>query len=187
MIVTLMGGFLVKNVAVLYKSKYGSTERYAQWIAEAVKADCFGVDSIVIDAVTEYDTLVYCGGIYAGRLLGFSLIRKNYNRLKNQKLIVVAVGVTSKKETAVNEIRDRNFHPAMAAVPLFLLRGGLNYPKMSLIDKTIMFFLVKYLKFRKLDQIDDDAKGLVTTFGKSVDFMNKQEIVPVIQAIKTGE
>lgn len=31
----------INNIIVIYKSKYGSTKRYAQWIAEETKADFF--------------------------------------------------------------------------------------------------------------------------------------------------
>lgn len=176
---------MVKNVAVVYKSKYGSTEKYAHWIAEAVKADVFCADTIAVNSLSGYDTLVYCGGIYAGKILGFSLIRKNYHQIKDRKLLVVAVGVTTKKDSAVKEIRDHNFTADMQVdIPLFLLRGGLNYPQMGLIDRTIMFLLVNYLRFKKRDKTDDDAKGLIATFGQVVDFTNRQEIAPIVHAIE---
>ena len=66
------------KIAVVYKSKYGSTEKYAHWIAEDVKADIFKADNVKLDILLDYDTIVYCGGLYAGGILGFSLIKKNY-------------------------------------------------------------------------------------------------------------
>lgn len=174
----------MKKIAVVYKSKYNSTEKYAYWIAEAVQADVFRAGSVAIDTLLGYDTIVYCGGVYAGGILGFSLIRKNYDQLKHKKLIVVAVGSTLKSETAVKKLKDRNFMSGMhLTIPLFLLRGGLNYQKMNLVDKTLMYLMVQYLKFKKMDEYDEDAKGLIATFGKVVDFTNKKDIVPVVNAI----
>ena len=34
------------NVAVIYKSKYGSTKRYARWIAEEVHADLYDASDV---------------------------------------------------------------------------------------------------------------------------------------------
>ena len=32
----------MKNIAIVYKSKYGSTKKYAQWIAEEIRGDLLG-------------------------------------------------------------------------------------------------------------------------------------------------
>jgi menaquinone-dependent protoporphyrinogen IX oxidase len=120
------------KVAVVYKSKYGSTEKYASWIAEDSKADLFKCSETKIDKLKEYDTIVYCGGLYAGGILGFSLIKKNYSKLSNKKIIVVAVGATLKKDNAANEVKNNNITPEMQNnIYFFLLRGGLNYKKMK--------------------------------------------------------
>jgi len=31
----------MKNIAVIYKSKYGSTKKYAEWLGEDLQADVF--------------------------------------------------------------------------------------------------------------------------------------------------
>ena len=99
---------------VVYKSKYGSTEKYAHWIAEDVKADIFKADNVKLDILLDYDTIVYCGGLYAGGILGFSLIKKNYAQLKNKKIIIVAVGATLKKEIALARGKRKQLYPRNA-------------------------------------------------------------------------
>jgi len=112
------------------------------------------------------------------------LIKKNYAQLKNKKIIVVAVGATLKKEIAIAEVKGSNFTPEMQnRVPLYLLRGGFNYKKMNLLDKTLMYLLVKSLKFKKKEELDDDSKGMIATYGRVVDFTNRKAIVPIINAI----
>ena len=59
------------KIAVVYKSKYGSTEKYAHWIAEDIKADIFKTDNVKLDILLNYDTIVYCGGIVCWRDTGF--------------------------------------------------------------------------------------------------------------------
>ena len=103
----------MKKVAVVFKSKYGSTEKYAKWIAEEVCADIFKVSEIKADSLKEYDIIVYCGGLYAGGLLGFSFIKNNYRKFFDKKLIVVAVGATLKKDEAVEEVKDQNLTDEM--------------------------------------------------------------------------
>ena len=66
----------MNNIAVVYKSYYGSTKRYAQWIAEEAKADCFEYSEIEAKKLMEYDTIIYGGGLYAS---DYILLGSNYN------------------------------------------------------------------------------------------------------------
>jgi len=86
----------MSSIVVVYKSKYGSSEKYAKWIAEALSADIFKSNEIKPDKLEAYTTIIYCGGLYVGGILGFSLIKNNYSKLRDKKLIVAAVGATLK-------------------------------------------------------------------------------------------
>lgn len=173
------------KVAVIYKSKYGSTEKYAQWIAQDVSADLYKVNDIKADRLNFYDTIVYCGGLYAGGLLGFSFIKKNYSRIKDKKLIVVAVGATLKKEEAGEELKAQNLTGELKEkAEFFLLRGGLNYKKMNVLDRFLMFLLIKSVKRKKEEELDNDTKGMIASYGKVVDFTNRNTIIPIVNAIK---
>lgn len=171
---------------VVYKSKYGTTEKYARWIAEDVNADISKAKNVKIKDLLAYDTIVYCGGLYAGGMLGFSLIKKNFHMLSGKKIVVAAVGATTKKEGAVEEVKSQNLTPEMQGkVHFFLLRGGLNYQKMNLLDKFLMYLLVKSIKSKKAEELDDDAKGVLATYGKVVDFTNRNSIAPVVEIIRS--
>ncbi|MGI6777015.1 MAG: flavodoxin domain-containing protein [Acetivibrionales bacterium] len=173
------------KVAVVFKSKYGSSEKYARWIAEDVNADVLKASDVKVENLMEYDTIVYCGGLYAGGLLGFSLIKKNYRKLSHKRIIVAAVGATTKKEEAVREVKEKNFTPEMQdKVQLFVLRGGLDYQRMNVMDRFLMFLLVKSLKSKKSDELDDDSKALIATYGKVVDFTNRDTIAPIVEMLK---
>ncbi|MCE5287397.1 MAG: flavodoxin domain-containing protein [Pelosinus sp.] len=171
-------------IAVAFKSKYGTTEKYAKWIAEEVGADIYPVDEIKADDLEKYDTVVYCGGLYVGGIMGLAFIKKNYWKFRKKKVIVVAVGSTLKKGDAIAEIKNKNFSEAMkTGVKLFILRGGLNYPQMHIFDRFLMFLLVTSIKFKKQSNLDDDSKGILATYGKVVDFTNKKTIAPIVHAI----
>ncbi len=174
----------MSKTLVIYKSKYGSTEKYAHWIAEDTRADIFKIGDVNLDTLLGYDVIVFCGGLYAGGLLGFSLIKKNYGKLLQKKIIVVAVGATQKKEAAIREVKANNLTREMQdSIPFFLLRGGLNYKRMNLLDKTLMYLLVKSLKAKKPDKLNDDAKGMIATYGKVIDFTDRNAIAPIVREI----
>ena len=118
----------MNNIAVVYKSIYGSTKRYAQWIAEEAKADCFEYSEIKAKKLMEYDTIIYGGGLYASGIAGVSIITKNYEILKDKKIIVFTVGLASTdKEEAFLPIIEKNFTKEMRdSIKFFHLRGGID-------------------------------------------------------------
>jgi len=172
----------MSNAIVVYKSKYGSTEKYAGWIAEAAGADLRKAGEANLKMLLKYDTIIYCGGLYAGGILGFSRIKKLFGKLNGKRLLVVAVGATSEGEKARKEMEEKNLSSEMKGkVPLFLLRGGLNYPKMNLLDRLLMFLLVRSKRSQDPATMDNETKGFIATYGKIVNFTNKKTIVPVVE------
>jgi len=97
---------------------------------------------------------------------------------------VVAVGATLKKDEAIEEIKEQNLTDEMKGnVQIFLLRVGLNYKKMNFIDRLLMFLLIKSVKLKKAEELDDDTKGMIATYGQVVDFTNRNTIAPIINDI----
>ena len=78
---------------VLYGSKYGSTKQYAEWIAEELNADLLDVNDAKIQNTEQYDTIIFGGAVYAGGIKGINFIVKNYDQLKNDKLIIFTCGI----------------------------------------------------------------------------------------------
>ena len=68
---------------VVYKTKYGSTKAYAEWISEELGADVIDVKDADINKLSEYDAIVYGGGLYAEVINGVSIITKNLDKLKD--------------------------------------------------------------------------------------------------------
>lgn len=175
----------MSKTVVLYRTKYGTTEKYARWIAQDTGADVFDARRVRIQSLMDYDTIVYCGGLYAGGILGFSRIKKNDQKLADKKLLVAAVGATTKSDEARKEVMDKNLTASMKGrVPLFLLRGGLDYKNMNVKDRLLMFLLYTSIKSKDPDTLDNDSKGILATYGKTVDFTNRAAIEPIVAAIR---
>ena len=80
---------------IIYKSKYGSTKKYAEWLAEATGFDCVELSNFSAKDLGKYDTVVYGGGIYASGIAGISFIKKNYAVLSGKKTIVFCCGASA--------------------------------------------------------------------------------------------
>jgi len=176
----------INKVVVVYKSKYGSAERYAQWIADEVKADLFEGSKITLNDLLKYDTVVYGGSLYATGILGFSLIRKNFDRLKDKKVVVFSVGASPAHPSAINDIKNNNFTEEMKEkVSFFHLRGGFNYKNLNPIDRVLMYILKRKIERKNPDERTDDEKGMLACYKHPADWTNKKSINPIIECIKS--
>lgn len=180
----------MSDTVVIYKSKYGFTKQYAQWISEELSADLFDIKSIKIEDFQKYQTIIYGGGIYAGGLNGAQLITKSYESIKNKNIVVFTCGLTNPNDIenlqTINEGLDRSFPGEIKSkIKIFNLRGGIDYPKLSFFDKTIMKMFNKILEKKSPEQINEDDKKLINSNGEKVDFTDKKYIIPIVSYVKS--
>lgn len=79
---------------VIYKSRYGSTKTYAQWIAQELSCEAVDYTNVKWQDLLEYDTIIYGGGLYAEIIAGASLVTKNIDKLGDKKIIIFTTGIT---------------------------------------------------------------------------------------------
>ncbi len=175
----------MSKTVVVYKSKYGSTKKYAEWIAKALNADIFETSKINVRDMEKYSTIIYGGGLYASGISGISTITKAFDRLKNKKLIVFTVGIANPKTTNFNDIINKNFTPEMQqAIKVFHLRGAIDYKKLNFIHRAMMAMMKNHISKTPEDKRDEETKMMLETYGKAVDFTNESTINPLVEEIK---
>lgn len=177
----------MNKIAVIYESKYGSTQKYAQWIAEEVNGDLFHCSKVNVEKLMQYNVIVYGGGLYASGIAGVSVITKNFESIKDKKIIVFTVGLasTDRKEIFA-PIIEKNFSETMRnSIKFFHLRGGINYKELNLMHKLMMAMLKTVITRKVPDKITDDDKQLLATYGTKVDFTDKNTIIPLVDYIKS--
>ena len=128
----------MSKTIVIYKTKYGSAKKYAHWISQSLGADLFDVKDVSVQMLNSYDTIIYGGGLYAGGLLGFSFIKKNYELIKNKNVVVFAVGSSLNLDKTEEEI-NRNLSDEMKESKS-LFPGSIRL-KNETFDKFLMFCL----------------------------------------------
>jgi len=119
----------MRNTVVIYQSKYGSTKKYAQWLAEELSSDLIEAKKASIEQIKKYDVIILGGGIYATGIAGISFLKKHYEKLKNKKVIVFAVGASPYDEKAIRALREHNLKMELSGIPLFYWLCKLNMKK----------------------------------------------------------
>ena len=93
---------------VIYNSKYGYTEKYAQWLAEELNADICKNKNLNVDKLKNYFTIIFGGSFYAGRNKGAITLVKYYEQIKDKKVVLFTVGMfdTNSEENIIGINKD---------------------------------------------------------------------------------
>lgn len=179
------------KTAVIYQSKYGSTETYAKWLSEDLGADLLVANQVKLDDLQPYDTIVYGGGLYAGSVNGVALLTKNAERIQDKSIYLFIVGASDMTSPEiVSSIRSslkQTLPPTLLAqAHIYHLRGGMRYSKMSFVHRTMMHMMIKMLRKKPEQELRADEKGMLETYGQDIDFTDRTAIAPLVADIRAG-
>lgn len=163
---------------VVYRSKYGYTKKYAEWLAESLGCDI--KENASFADIASYDAVIYGGGIYAGRINGAKLITKNLSRLSGKKLVLFAVGSSVGRLQELEEFWAKALEETVREkIPHFYLRGGFDYSRLGNVDRLMMNMLKKMLLGK--DTLTEDEKGLLAAYETPFDFTEKKNLDDIIK------
>ncbi len=140
------------NSIVVYKTKYGSTKQYAEWIGTELNCKVTDAKDITIEELEKYDTIIYGGGLYAEVINGVSLITKNIDKLKDKKIAVYTTGITPLylRDYYDKLVVEKNFKLGVPeCVKLFNFTGKMVIDELSLVHKTALKTLKKIMLSKK--------------------------------------
>ena len=80
------------KVLIVYKSFLGSTETYANWLAEEVGGEARRWGKVGKEDLTKCDVIVVSSGTYAGWMPLSGYLKKKWDVIKDKNVVVVAVG-----------------------------------------------------------------------------------------------
>ncbi len=169
---------------ILYKSKYGATKKYADWLADSTWLDSMETDKANISHVREYDVIVLGGGIYASGIAGLSFLKKNMSQLRDKKIIVFCDGASPYDEAAFQEVKALNMKNELADIPLFYCRGSWNMPAMGFVDKNLCKMLQKSVSKKDPNELAVWEKALLEAGESVCDWTNKAYLTPILNSIE---
>lgn len=165
------------KIAVIYKSKYGATKRYAGWIALKMDADLYEVSDIGGKDLKSYDTIIYGGPLYTGKIKGIKFITNNYEYIKDKKVFVFMVGMRGFDEDYINSTLEYNIPKEIINnIKTFYFRGKMDYKELSLKDKILMTGLRTRISNKEQSDISDDDKMILEIIDKPIDYIDKKSI-----------
>lgn len=167
---------------VLYRTKYGSTKAYAEWIGEALGCEVRDAKGVKADELLGYDKIVYGGGLYAEVIFGVSLITKNFQILKDKKIAIYTTGITPLDCRAYydGEVLEKNFKNGVPDnVKVFNFMGKMIIDELSIPHKLSLKALKKVMSARK--NPTEMEKLLIELCDASGDFTDRAQIKDLLE------
>jgi menaquinone-dependent protoporphyrinogen IX oxidase len=174
-----------KRILVLYVTKYGSTKRYAEWIAEKTHADIFEVSKFNRSLLNNYTTVLFGSPVYMGRIKNIHFVKRNWKILRTKKVSIFSVtGVPS------DDLRQQKVF--LASLPVEIqkkvmycpLRGAFNYKLLHFIDKMLMSGPRIRFKIAYWMKRSEKTKEILARFYSPQDWTNKAAIEPIVAFAK---
>ena len=173
------------STIVVYKSKYGATKRYAEWISEELNCDIRDASHIKANDLMSYDNIVYGGGLYSEVINGVTLITKNSELLKDKKIAVFTTAITplDLREYYDKMVIEKNFRQGVGEnIKVFNFMGKMIIDELSFVHKTALKTLKKIMSNK--ENPTDMEKLLIDLCDANVDMCDKASIQPLIEYIK---
>ncbi len=198
----------MKKTIVIYKSKYGSAKRYAEWIGEELSCPVKELKTMDGSELSDYSTVIYGGGVHAGGIEGFDSFKKwlkpiladayyeaHDGRLEfrtesyrpEKKIIIFAVGINVTSFDARAQLRDVNFDKKwLRPLTCYFFEGRYNPREIKGIDKFIMRFVKKMLKDKGLN-MKPEERTLLERIEGGCDLVDRSMIMPLVGEVLNGQ
>ena len=178
------------RILVTYASKYGTTKRYAQWIAEDLACDLRNSREVNAELLKSYDILIHGGGLYAGGLSGIQTIVKNYDAISNKRIILFSCGLADPEDPEnvahIEAGLEKVLTPEMREkIRQFHLRGGIDYSRLGLTHKAMMAMLRTVILKKGYDNLRSEDQMMLDTYGGTVDFTNRESLAPLLSYVRS--
>ena len=180
---------MMADIVVLYGSKYGSTKRYAGWLAEELGADIADVNKARPGGMKNYRIVILGSAVYAGGFLGLGFLKRNFKLFDNSKLILFTCGLADPLEShnrrQLLARLERQAGPALfSRLECFHLRGEIDYSRLSLIHRAMMAMLVKGLKSKRPEDLSGEDREMLKTYGAKTGFVDRSCLTPIIDYVR---
>lgn len=173
------------KAVVVYRSVYGSTKKYAEWIAEKIGCRALERDSAEYSEIEDADIIIYGGGLYAGKVNGIEFLTSSPQRFKDKKIVLFTCGLADPAEAEnhkniMSGIRKAVPECLLERAEIFCLRGGIDYSRLGFIHRTMMAMMYKAVKKKG---VSAEGKEFIESYGKAVDFTDKEAIEPIVEYV----
>lgn len=171
------------NAIILYNSKTGFTQRYAELIGKELGCPALPLGDAPSD-LSRYGAVVFGSRLHAGVFDGWKKAQKLLQSRGARKLVVFATGaMPNEAEDTIQKVWEQNLTAQERdAIPHFYLQAGLCYERMGGADRAMMKFAAWAMGRKKAKTPEDEA--FQSAIVRSYDISDPKYIVPLADCLR---
>ena len=159
--------------ALFFYTKYGSTQQYGQWIAEATGLPMFDVENRAVDPA-NYDFLVLGSPILYYKLSIRKWVKKHFADIKDKPIIFFSVSGAPAGRKLDQWIADSLPEQLVSRMHHVALQGRQIPEELTLFDRFMLIIGAMFNKDPKAKK--EELEGF--------DYMNKASIAPIVHLVR---
>ena len=175
---------------VLYTTKHGATQRYAERIAQPLDALIKEAAYAKIAQAKTYDAIVLGCCVYMGEIKGLDFFSTYAEELKDKRLVLFTCGLYDPTEESVRAELDAQIKKALgdaaAYVQVFHLRGSIRWQSLGLAERVMMKALLAGMKKKPQAERREIEQQLIEAEGGAIDFSDEADIGAIVHAARFG-
>ena len=171
------------NVILIYNSKTGFTQRYAEWIGKELGCPACPLKDAPA-GLSQYSAVVFGSRLHAGVFDGWKKARKLLARRGAKKLVVFATGaMPNEAEEQIQAMWKQNLtREEQNSIPHFYLQAGMCLEKLGSVDRAMLNVAAWFMGRKKNKSAE--AAAFVDAIGKSYDISDEKYIQPVVSCLR---
>lgn len=171
------------DILIVYRSKTGFTQRYAELAARELNcAACPLADAP--SGLSQYRAVAFGSRLHAGTVDGWKKAKKLLEARGAKRLVLFATGAMPCEALAqIQKVWEQNLTPEERnRIPHFYLQGGLSYEKMGGLDRAMMKFAAWAMTRKKAKTPEDEAFQSAIT--RSYDIFDPECAQPLLDCLR---
>lgn len=175
---------------VLYTSKHGETQRYAEKIAEPLDALVKDAAYAKLADAKTYDAVVLGCCVYAGKIKGLDFFADHAAELADKRLVLFTCGLYDPKLPDVGKALDDQIRAALGDaadnVCVFHLRGSIRWKSLGIVERMMLKALLSAAKKKPEQERTLIEQQMIETEGGAIDFTDEADLAPIVHAARFG-
>ncbi len=170
------------KAAVIYFSQTGFTKKYAEWLSEAMGADCLELRIAKKRNLDSYDTIVFGSWACAGRIRKIAWFKSHMEKWSGKRLAVFCTGGSPAESPEIAAFLRSNFSEAeREKVSVFYCPGGFNYEKMPMGSRMMIKTFQKMVSAKK-EKTEADRE-ILNMISHSYDISDRKYTEPIVKKL----
>lgn len=175
---------------VLYTSKHGETQRYAEKIAEPLDALVKDAAYAKLADAKTYDAVVLGCCVYAGKIKGLDFFADHAAELADKRLVLFTCGLYDPQLPDVGKALDDQIRAALGNaaenVCIFHLRGSIRWKSLGIVERMMLKALLSGIRKKPEQERTLIERQMIETEGGAIDFTDEADLAPIVHAARFG-